>query len=1266
MASQNTPGGTPPPPASASTPGATPGFSRIPSLAPNGLRSGANSRLPSPPVSPALSSPSTPGGPHTAALSGSGTWTAGMLAAARSERMHDRERRISASSSHSLGLPPAPTPSGATPAPTAPGPPSGVRHAPSASFGASRAEAPGAAGTGSGMRPSSSGYGRPPTPTGAGPSPRASLAFSPGMASAPSFGLGPTGPQGPGLAEPADVGTAGGPPGGSSTRSSIQVAVRIRPLCDKEKQRGDRVAWGSDREGNVGQVDAATGNFTAKHRFDTVFGADADNASVATRLALPLVGPALTGVNGTIFAYGVTSSGKTHTMLGTESDPGVVPRVFKELFAQMAASQGRAYSVRMSVMEIYNEVLNDLLDPTRANLKVREDARSGLVVVEGLLEQPVASAEQAMELIARGDHNRKVSATAFNEDSSRSHTITRIIVESAAQAAPAAEGGERPPKSRCHTVAVLSLIDLAGSESARAVVSKGQRMEGSFINRSLLTLGTVIHKLAAGAAGHVPFRDSKLTRLLQPSLSGAGARVAVVCNVTPAAAQSDETANTLKFAARAKLVQVTARTNEILDERTLLRRYQKEVHDLKLQLAAARRALAAAGITLTAAAAAGGAESGGGVDGAETDHAFAALGAAEASAAAVLQAERDARHAAEMESTMLRIKMARLQAFVEERGGNVDDLILQPASGAASGAATPSGPSSQRASRHAGLGGLLQLQPPSPDGGSVTGALSRQPSILAGIRHTASSPRLPGSTAQGLRSGEVEGGVLPGRSSSFKGRVSYSGIPSFGGSLSGAAPAVEGPEWSDEPMVGSAGRHAVPSHPLPASRTSAPLPSHPGPPGEAATPGGRASSASVELRAQVAAALGAGAVGAGPASASGSAGASVELDEELNEGLMAQIRDMIDEAQLASPSPDPSPRSNSSRRKLPGSKLPAGPAPRHPPTPPAGSRTAGTTAGVPTGGPPSGSSLARRSASPSVASSYADAGAMELDLDLELQVLNADREVLHDQLVASEAANEVLTAQVTDLRRQLGTYEALTRQAAAELQEIRRLKESFQARMQRENDALRAQLASLGVAPAVAAANSGHHSQLQQQQQRSKLGPQQAQTQQQQQGPAGPQRQGVHSLAPFGSPAFMPSSAIAAAAAAAAAGTGDTPTRAGPGGAPAVPTARQKSFGLEAMPSVGSAVIAAPGAVAGGGLASMGSEGPTLRPPLVDGAEGVASPSASITAATIKSLQVMEDKVKGLMLERERHAKTEADNAQLLALLQQHGIALPTGLQQSP
>ncbi|GLC46037.1 hypothetical protein PLESTB_001025400 [Pleodorina starrii] len=1056
--------------------------SRIPGIAPH--RSSATSRLPSPPVSPGLSSPSTPtpaGNTYSHA-----PW-------AGSAQLPSQERRGSAGSSRSIaGAPPAgmTTPNsvgvrGYSASTLSRGDPvrvsvSGLARTPLSSLG-------------------NSGY---PTPGGqelGPPSPRLTAAGAAGAGACES-------PR-----------NGGGP---SSSRSSIQVAVRVRPLCDKERQRGDRIAWEADRDGNVGLLDAS-GTFVPKHRFDTVFGPETDNSAVAAQVALPLVAPALRGVNGTIFAYGVTSSGKTHTMMGTDADPGVVPRVIRELFTQIGeAGPSRCFSVRLSVMEIYNEVLNDLLDPTRINLKVREDSRSGLVLVEGLLEQAVYNAEQALELIARGDHNRKVSATAFNEDSSRSHTITRIIVESTplsavaaaagggsssgaeprlspAATAAASPGGDRPVGRR--TTACLSLIDLAGSESARAVVSKGQRMEGSYINRSLLTLGTVIHKLAAGAAGHVPFRDSKLTRLLQPSLSGPGARVAVVCNVTPAAAQTDETANTLKFASRAKLIQVTARTNEILDERTLLRRYQKEVADLKRQLADARRLLSAAGIAggeggeasgAPGDAAAGGGGGQGAVLATAASSVFAVLGAVsgEEAVAAELQSERDARQAVEIECTMMRIKLTRLQAFLEENGVNVDDVLLAGTSAELSEAAPASGSSSRwpspltsedvasllkgaAAAASAAQGGASVYGPPRP-AADLADPTSGDAFAEVGLRHAASSPHLEGDFGAGPAGSAKPRGSLSGRcvsAADLGGEAADAGAP--GGRL---------PGWSSDPT--GARRLVQPSD-------------------DSSPSGDEAQTSSAELRAQVAAALGA---AGGPSggdscprprgSVSGTAsGSDLDMDEDLNEGIMAQIRDMITEARLSpgsSPGPGPQCAISQSRRSqgddaaaavAPGHRSPGtcganGPAGALAGAAAAGPGAARTTSGcsIPggpaTGGPASVCSTGqhRRSATLSTASSsYGACGdAYSLDMDLELQVLNADREVLHDQLVASEAANERLTAQVTDLRRQLTTYEQLTRHAASELAEIRRLKEAFQARLQRENDALRAQLVQLGVAPA--------------------------------------------------------------------------------------------------------------------------------------------------------------------------------------------------------
>ncbi|KAL6784755.1 KIN7A [Auxenochlorella protothecoides x Auxenochlorella symbiontica] len=361
-------------------------------------------------------------------------------------------------------------------------------------------------------------------------------------------------------------------------KDHVLVAVRFRPMSDREYQRGDREVWECEGQA-VGIADQDTG-MQVKFMYDHVFGGAASNADVYGAVASPIVASALDGINGTIFAYGVTSSGKTHTMMGSGVAPGMVPQAIAQVFATVARAGARTeFTLRLSMMEIYNEVLNDLLDPARSNLKLREDPRRG-VGVEGITEENLVSAEHAIQVIARGNENRKTAATAFNEGSSRSHTIIRLSIE--ARDRP---GANADPSFRGRrTFSLLNLIDLAGSESAKAEIHSKQRMEGSFINKSLLTLGTVIHKLAEGNAAHIPYRDSKLTRLLQSSLTGSGARVAVVCTVTPASTQAEETHNTLKFASRAKKIAIAAKRNEIMDQSTLISRYQEEITTLRSQL----------------------------------------------------------------------------------------------------------------------------------------------------------------------------------------------------------------------------------------------------------------------------------------------------------------------------------------------------------------------------------------------------------------------------------------------------------------------------------------------------------------------------------------------------------------------------------------------------------------------------------------------------------------------------------------------------------
>lgn len=361
-------------------------------------------------------------------------------------------------------------------------------------------------------------------------------------------------------------------------KNKVNVAVRFRPLSDKERARGDHEVW--ECHGNAVGILEDVG-MKVKFLYDHVFQPLTDNRTVYKTTASPIVRSALDGINGTIFAYGVTSSGKTHTMMGTDEEPGIVPHAISEVFRQIMATPGKEFLLRMSMMEIYNEVLNDLLDPTRTNLKLREDTRrGGGIHVDGIHEETLVSADHALGVIAMGAEHRKTSATAFNEGSSRSHTIIRITIE----ASDRADGLTDPNLRLGRTLSFLNLIDLAGSESAKAEVNKNQRMEGSFINKSLLTLGTVIHKLSDGKAVHIPFRDSKLTRLLQASLTGNGARIAVICTITPASTQAEETHNTLKFASRAKRIEVSVARNEIMDQSSLIARYQQEIQLLKGQL----------------------------------------------------------------------------------------------------------------------------------------------------------------------------------------------------------------------------------------------------------------------------------------------------------------------------------------------------------------------------------------------------------------------------------------------------------------------------------------------------------------------------------------------------------------------------------------------------------------------------------------------------------------------------------------------------------
>ncbi|KAG0463314.1 hypothetical protein HPP92_019383 [Vanilla planifolia] len=438
---------------------------------------------------------------------------------------------------------------------------------------------------------SSSSVGRPTTPSSNG---RPSTPSSAGRPSTPSSVGRPTTPSSSASSVAAVRGTtiSGILPVSGATSSSlyqgpdraevhkakenVTVTVRFRPLSAREISKGDEISWYADGDCTVRNEC----NPSIAYGFDRVFGPATTTRHVYDVAAQHVVSGAMQGINGTVFAYGVTSSGKTHTMHGEQKSPGIIPLAVKDVFSIIQETPGREFLLRVSYLEIYNEVINDLLDPTGQNLRIREDSQG--TYVEGIKEEVVLSPAHALSLIASGEEHRHVGSNNFNLLSSRSHTIFTLTIESSTS--------NENHEDEDVTLSQLNLIDLAGSESSKAETTGLRRKEGSYINKSLLTLGTVISKLTDDKSTHIPYRDSKLTRLLQSSLSGHG-RISLICTVTPASSNSEETHNTLKFAHRSKHVEIKASQNKIMDEKSLIKKYQREISCLKEELLQLKRGM---------------------------------------------------------------------------------------------------------------------------------------------------------------------------------------------------------------------------------------------------------------------------------------------------------------------------------------------------------------------------------------------------------------------------------------------------------------------------------------------------------------------------------------------------------------------------------------------------------------------------------------------------------------------------------------------------
>mmetsp|Transcript_4746 Transcript_4746/g.9155 ORF Transcript_4746/g.9155 Transcript_4746/m.9155 type:complete len:1670 (+) Transcript_4746:58-5067(+) len=374
--------------------------------------------------------------------------------------------------------------------------------------------------------------------------------------------------------------------------SNVQVYVRVRPPNDKELSNAYRSCLEVKGASLVINSKPEPKTFT----FDQVAGEEVTQEDVFQNVGKPISDTCLAGYNGTIFAYGQTGSGKTHTITGPsleDEQRGILPRVFQHLCAQMARNERKAggrlkYLCHASFLEIYNERIFDLMDNSANSLNLREDMKNG-VFVDNLSTHPVSNASDAMAVMEVGIQNRRVGETAMNRESSRSHSVFCLSIQSE----ETKDGVTKKKKS------VFNLIDLAGSERQKSTNASGARLkEASGINKSLSALGNVIMSLVTasrtGKAAHVHYRDSKLTFLLRDSLGGNSLTHIIAC-VSPASDAFGETLSTLKFAQRAKQIKNKAVINEdqtgnveiLMDENTKLKEYIRQLQ--ALQTANSRR-----------------------------------------------------------------------------------------------------------------------------------------------------------------------------------------------------------------------------------------------------------------------------------------------------------------------------------------------------------------------------------------------------------------------------------------------------------------------------------------------------------------------------------------------------------------------------------------------------------------------------------------------------------------------------------------------------
>ncbi|KAI6205416.1 hypothetical protein M3Y94_00789600 [Aphelenchoides besseyi] len=369
-------------------------------------------------------------------------------------------------------------------------------------------------------------------------------------------------------------------------KRNVQTVVRVRPLNGNELV---------ERARNIVSIDSKNKQVHLREKatmrpfgpFDRVYDENHSQGQIYKEVVEPLILQVLQGFNCTVFAYGQTGSGKTYTMEGHhdedenytwENDPkaGVIPRALHHIFTKLESERPEDYSVRASYVELYNEQIFDLLSGNDNSLRVFDNKDKG-IIISGMEDTPVRSRAEVYSLLRRGTERRKTASTLMNISSSRSHSVFTLTVTTR----------QTIDDEELLRVGKIHLVDLAGSENVgRSGAVDARAREAGNINTSLLALGRVITALTTNAA-HVPYRESKLTRILQDSLGGKTITT-IIATLSPASTNFEESMNTLEYVQRAKNIKNNPEANQCLSRKNILLAYDEEILRLQRDLAAAR------------------------------------------------------------------------------------------------------------------------------------------------------------------------------------------------------------------------------------------------------------------------------------------------------------------------------------------------------------------------------------------------------------------------------------------------------------------------------------------------------------------------------------------------------------------------------------------------------------------------------------------------------------------------------------------------------